>query len=91
MMALQFICNDPKEIVIAAGDSNPSDFISYFRTSFIPSKVLLLHSTEKDRDLNELAPFMQSQPAIKNKTTVYICRNYSCEKPVFDINDVKNI
>tara|TARA_R110000868_G_scaffold1211_2_gene9316 strand:- start:36981 stop:38999 length:2019 start_codon:yes stop_codon:yes gene_type:complete len=88
MMALQFLFNDPKEIVIAEGENEASDFIRYFHSTFDPSKILLLNPLKRDNTLLKTSPFLEKQVAIDQKTTIFICRNYSCEKPVFDINDL---
>ncbi|MEQ9309977.1 MAG: thioredoxin domain-containing protein [Balneolaceae bacterium] len=88
MMALQFLFNDSKEVIIAEGSNEPSEFVRHFQTIFDPFKILLLNPIERDSVLLELAPYLENQPPINEKTTLYICRNYSCEKPVFDISDI---
>ena len=88
MMALQFLFNDPKEVIIAEGKNGASEFIKHFQTNFDPFRVLLFNTIKKDETLLEMAPYLENQPALNNKTTLYICRNYSCEKPVFEILDL---
>ncbi|MBO6525319.1 MAG: thioredoxin domain-containing protein [Balneolaceae bacterium] len=88
MMALQFLFNDPKEVVIAEGENDPTEFFKHFRADFDPFKVLLFKPRKKDKKLFEIASYLENQTAINKKTTLYICRNYSCEKPVFDINSL---
>jgi len=88
MMALQFIYDDPKEIIIAEGENDASEFIRHFHTEFDPSKVLLFNPIKKDLKSFKITPFLKTQTTVDKKTTIYICRNYSCEKPVFDINDI---
>lgn len=88
MMALQFIYDDPKEIIIAEGENDASEFIRHFHTEFDPSKVLLFNPIKKDLKSFKITPFLKTQTAVDKKTTIYICRNYSCEKPVFDINQI---
>ncbi len=88
MMALQFLFNDSKEVIIAEGSNEPSEFVRHFQTIFDPFKILLFSPTEKDEALLQLAPYLGNQPPINEKTTLYICRNYSCEKPVFDTSDL---
>ncbi len=91
MMGLQFLYNDPKEIVIAEGENDTAKFIRHFHSEFDPSKVLLFSPIKRDQKLFKIAPFLETQPPIDQKTTVYICRNYSCEKPVFKISELNAI
>lgn len=86
MMALQFLYNDPKEIVIAEGENGVEEFIKYFHSQFNPSKVLLVNPKHDSQTLHQLSPFLKQQTSINDKTTIYVCRNYSCEKPVFNVN-----
>lgn len=88
MMALQFLFNDPKEVIIAEGGNDPSEFIAHFQTTFDPFKILLLNPRKKDKILLEMASYLENQSAINNTTTLYICRNYSCENPVFETKDL---
>lgn len=88
MMALQFLYNDPKEIVISEGKNDTSEFIRHFHSQFDPAKILLVVPSKRDSVLFELAPFLKEQSAIDKKTTVYVCRNYSCEKPILEITDL---
>ncbi len=88
MMALQFLFNDPKEVIIAEGKNGSSEFVKHFQTTFDPFRILLFNPTEKDEILSKIAPYLENQPARNDKTTLYICRNYSCEKPVFEITDL---
>ncbi len=88
MMALQFLYNNPKEIVISEGKNSSIDFVNHFHTNFNPFKILLLRPSEHFRDIETLVPFLKNQPPIDNKSTIYICRNYTCEKPVFDISEL---
>lgn len=88
MMALQLIYNDPTEIIIAEGKNDPAEFVQHFRITFDPFKILLFNPTRRDEELLKIALFLESQPAINQQTTVYMCRNYSCEKPVYHINEI---
>lgn len=88
MMALQFLFNDPKEIVISEGENGINEFVYHFHSQFLPSKVLIVNPKNSPEKLHKLAPFLMQQPSIDDKTTIYVCRNYSCEKPVFTIKNL---
>lgn len=88
MMALQFLYHNPKEVIIAEGSNSIQDFITHFHTTFDPSRILLLKSKTGDDEILKLAPFLANQSSIDDKSTLYICRNYSCDKPVFNISEL---
>lgn len=88
MMAVQFLNYDTKEIVISEGDNDPSEFISLLRSLFIPSRVLLFRPAEEDHSIFSISGYLEDQKPVHGKTSVYICRNYSCEKPVFEMSQL---
>ena len=88
MMALQFLYNNPKEVIISEGKNGLDNIIRYFQTQFDPFKIMIVNPSDADAELLKLSPFLLQQPSIEDKTTIYICRNYSCDKPVFDVNQL---
>ena len=60
------------------------------RKRFIPNKVVLLKKTEQ-KNLENLAGFTKDMKTIDNKTTVYICRNFVCHKPMTEIEEVLKV
>lgn len=88
MMAVQFLNYDTKEIVISEGDNDPAEFISLLRSLFIPSRVLLFRPAEADHLIYSVSGYIKEQEPVQGKTSVYICRNYSCEKPVSDMGQL---
>ena len=59
------------------------------RTRFVPNKVMLLKQEDRNK-LENLAPFTKDMKTIDGKTTVYICSNFVCKKPMTEIDDVLN-
>jgi uncharacterized protein YyaL (SSP411 family) len=92
LASLNFGFGESFEIVIVGEKDNriTKEIIRYFRTGFSPNKVILLKEPG-DQELKNIAPFTEYQTQIDNKTTVYICRNYVCEKPVTSLNEIKEI
>ncbi len=80
------------EIVIVGWkeDKTTKEIIEYFRNKYFPNKIILLKEPD-DQDLKNISPFTEFQTQIDNKTTVYICRDYVCEKPVTSLEEVKKI
>lgn len=55
---------------------------------YLPNRVILV-AREGDKALETASPLARERTAIDGKPTVYICQNYSCEKPITDLNDLK--
>ncbi len=76
-------------IVIALNDSSQYDeeIQQTLYRHFIPHKAIIWRRNE-DKTLLNFIPFLQNQSPIDNKTTLYICHEGVCQKP---INDRKEI
>ncbi len=92
LSGLDFGFGESFEIVIAGykDDIVTREIIEYFRKKFIPNKIILFKDPEYDI-LTKISPFTELQTQVDNKTTVYICRNYVCERPVTSLNEIKEI
>ena len=79
------------EIVVAGKreDRSTKEVLEYFGRTFIPDKIILLKTSEKE--LAEIAPFTE-QMTLQGKTAaVYICRHYACEMPVTSVDEIKKL
>ncbi len=92
LCALDFALGPTKEIVIAGEpDQKDTDLILMeIGKRFLPRKVLLLHS-QKDSSLEEIAQFVKEQKPIDNKATAYICENYACKAPTWDVDKIVHL
>jgi len=89
LTALDFFIGPAYEIAIVAG-SNPEetkDMLRAIRKRFLPNKVMLLKKA-RQKKLEEVAEFTKDMKTIDDKTTVYICRNFVCNKPMTQIEEV---
>ncbi len=92
LTGLDFGFGESLEIIVIgeADDKQTKEFLEYFRTEFIPNKIILFKEPH-DQELAKIAPFSESQTQIDHKTTVYICRNFVCERPVTNLEEIKNL
>lgn len=92
LTSLDFVYNGSFEIIISGerDDKSTREIINYFRMEFLPNKIILLKEPSDDK-LKRIAPFTEFQTQLGSKTTIYICRNYVCERPVTSLEDVKRI
>lgn len=85
LQAYLWVTQPSFEIVIA-GESETGDtqlFLDQVNQHYLPNEVVVLNSPDDDK-IRELAPYTEHQTMQDGKTTVYVCRNYSCEKPTHD-------
>lgn len=74
-------------LIIALGDEDfdhlePIRHLIY--KQFVPHKAVIWRHDDDER-LYQLVPYVRDQKAIDGKTTLYICRQGICQKPIVDM------
>ncbi len=90
LCALDFFLGHPKEIVLA-GDPDSQEgreILRILRSSFLPNKVMALNSGS---EAVSLMPPLEGKTAKDGRFTVYVCENFTCKKPINDVESVKNL
>ena len=89
LSALDFFTGPSYEIVIVGNQSSKEtgNILHAMRTKFLPNKAVLLKKAN-DTSLGSLASFTKNMKAIDNKTTAYICRDFVCNKPATNVDEV---
>ncbi|KGM95935.1 thioredoxin domain-containing protein [Clostridium botulinum] len=74
-----------RQIIIAAEKEDEvfKDMIRETNKRFMPFTTTRLN----DGDLEDVIPFIKNERKMDNKTTAYICENFSCNRPVDNIED----
>ena len=89
----QFLCGldfaiGPSSEVIIAGNMDQTDtqaMLAALRRNFVPNKIVIFRpATLAQPDIEIIAPFVQSHPAINGQTTAYVCTNFTCALPTND-------
>ena len=66
-----------------------AEYADVLRKKYIPCKSLLfVPQDEPAAAIFKIANFAKDYKMLDGKTTVYICRNHICGKPVTDIEEV---
>ena len=91
LMGLDFALGPAFEIVLSGSEDDPGmrAMLEAVREPYMPRKVLLLRTDDAAQALANVAPYVTEQTSIEGKATAYICRNYYCERPVTDPEDVR--
>lgn len=76
-------------IVVALNEKDQDEeaFRQVFYSHFIPHKTILWRRNN-DKNLLDFIPFLQKQGPIDNKTTIYICHEGVCQKPINDRQEI---
>jgi uncharacterized protein YyaL (SSP411 family) len=87
LCALDFSLTKPKQIIIAGkrNDKLAQEMIHEVHAHYIPNKILIFAEAGKD---NKLIPFLSSVIKSSDKTTAYVCENYTCKLPVHSAKDL---
>jgi hypothetical protein len=77
-------------IVGKKDDETTIEILDYLGTKYLPNKIILLKEPD-NQELKHIAPFPSDYSRIDNKTSVYVCRKYSCEAPVTTLDEIKKL
>jgi len=82
LQGVYFALTESFEIVIAGkrDDEIRYKMLKSIQSKFLPNKVILCNEPD-DNKIRKLAPYTKEQTMANEKTTAYVCRNYSCEMP----------
>ncbi|WP_245558598.1 thioredoxin domain-containing protein [Marinococcus halotolerans] len=88
MQGLVLFHRDRKEVVIRpAQDDEAFRVKTYIQRAFHPEVTSLV--AEENTDLSRAAPFAEDYPVQNGKTTIYVCRDFSCHAPVHSTESMK--
>jgi uncharacterized protein YyaL (SSP411 family) len=88
LCGLDFHLSKPSEIVIAASDpSTAKPLAQVLRSRFLPHAVVALVSPE----ITEIAPHLGTYKPVDGKPAAYVCRDFTCERPVTTAEELEKI
>jgi uncharacterized protein YyaL (SSP411 family) len=86
LCAVDFYVDAPKEIAIAGKPDSESvgALLETLHTTFVPNKVVALVDPASDgkADLVGFIPLLEAKALVDGRPAAYVCRNFTCEKPV---------
>jgi uncharacterized protein YyaL (SSP411 family) len=87
-----FNYKEPIELVIV-GNSKKTDIKSLsnkINTIYCPNKIILFKDTTSKDNLENIAPWVKDYSMIEDKTTFYLCENFSCRRPTTNLKTILN-
>lgn len=85
----------PGREVVITGDPKNEDtvkMISKLRSKYLTNTNVILNPTGEAGDkLRTMIPFLKGMNVINDKATLYVCKNFSCQSPITDINELDKL
>lgn len=87
LIATEWLCATPIQIVVAAGESRDetATAMQIIRRRFIPNKVVALASASSSQDAESLVPLLRDRRSAGATATTFVCRKFACESPLVGI------
>ena len=86
LCALDYWVYPPHEIAIigAPGDPATQALLRAVRQDFVPNKVVALHDPAQANAPETTLPLIAGKTLIGDAPAAYVCRNYTCDRPLSD-------
>lgn len=82
--------NSAKELVCVTAGKEDRGLEKLLKEHFLPNLTVILKNTENQEELSKLIPFTKDYP-IEERTAYYLCENKMCLKPVYRIEELKQL
>ena len=77
----------PTEITIINGKN--SELVSSLRKKFLPESIMVLVESQSNLEALSKHPFFSGKEFQNDKTTVSVCKNFSCSLPLSDLSEIE--
>ncbi len=91
LCALDFYLESPKEVAIVGPKESPETLtiLKAIHSRFVPNKIVaLLDPAEEGKGVEDEIPLLKEKTMQDGKPTVYVCKNYTCQAPTTDPNEL---
>jgi len=85
--ALYLYYQKPTEITII--NDNNFELVSSLRKKFLPESIMVLVENQSNLDALSKHPFFSGKEFQNDKTTVFVCKNFSCSLPLSDLSEIE--
>ena len=85
--ALYLYYQKPTEITIINGKN--SKLVSSLRKKFLPESIMVLVENQSNLEALSKHSFFSGKEFQNDKTTVFVCKNFSCSLPLSDLSEIE--
>lgn len=91
LSALTFYFGPSKEIIITGNKASnkTKKIISFIGEKFMPNLITIHLDESTQREAGKISGYLNNFEIPDNDTIVYICKNFNCELPINDIEQLK--
>jgi len=87
LSALYLYYQKPTEITIINGKN--SELVSSLRKKFLPESITVLVESQSNLEALSKHPFFSGKEFQSDKTTVFVCKNFSCSLPLSELSEIE--
>jgi uncharacterized protein len=89
LQALQFALQPSQELILAGSLNSPhlGEMQKIYFSKFHPYASILYH----EGSLDKIIPWLADYPIESDSVAAYLCQNYTCQRPVHDIEEFKSL
>ena len=90
--SLDYAIGPAYEVVLVGKltDDNHKEVLDLLNQEFTPNKVVIYKNTEETEKIENVLNHLKEFKTQKNKTTVYVCEQFSCQRPTTDTDLLKS-
>ncbi len=91
LLALDFLIGPSAEVVVAgrSGAADTRRMLDALSGEYLPNTVTVFRPTdEEEPGIDDLAAWTRTRMSLDEKATAYVCRDYSCNRPVTTVNEM---
>ena len=91
LLALDFSIGPVVEFAVIGerGNEATDSILRAIHRRFLPNKVLAGAQDRVGAEVAEKVPLLKDRGRIDGQTTVYICENFSCQKPITSLEELE--
>lgn len=92
LTALLFAHSRAREVIVVSGTDrhDAAEMLDIVREGFMPFTTSAFYSDEYEH-LKRVMPFLENYKSVNGKATAYVCENFSCNRPVTNAGEFKNM
>ncbi len=90
--SLDYAIGPSYEIVLVgkSTDENHKGMLEILQQEFLPNKVVIFKDVETESEIEITLAHLKDFKSQKNKTTAYVCEQFSCQRPTTEVSMMKN-
>lgn len=78
-------------VCVTNNDSISPDILATFHDNLFSEIDILIKTPKNEPQLSSICPFTKDYPIETTKTAFYLCKNQSCARPVYSLDELKHL